>query len=115
MALPSLWLGESGGRRGAPLGAALVGAVRGRTESADCIHPVAREARALASSADAVDAVQRVARQTLPATITTSFQGDGPGIHLVAQRPLAPARARGAGHLHRARHPVELRAPDHNP
>jgi HAE1 family hydrophobic/amphiphilic exporter-1 len=42
--------------------------------------------------------------------------GDGPGVRVVHSQPRAAARRRGAGHLHRAGHPLrELHPPAHDP
>ena len=42
--------------------------------------------------------------------------GDGPGVRVLHPQPRAAARRRGAGHLHRAGHPLrELHPPHHDP
>ena len=65
---------------------------------------------------DAVAAVERVARQTLPATVQRELPGHGAGVPELAAGARAPAARRDPRDLHRARDPLrELHPPAHDP
>ena len=65
---------------------------------------------------NAVAAVERVARQTLPATVQTQLPGHGPGVPELGAGARAPAARRDPRDLHRARDPLrELHPPAHDP
>ena len=69
-----------------------------------------------ASLGEAVDKINAIARQTLPATITTSFQGTAQAFESSLSGLWLLLRRGHPGDLHRPRHPVrELHPPDHDP